>query len=75
MGTIVEFRSRRRDKESATSGRGMIACAHCGEQHPIVRLGDGNQRCVTAFADGPRWFCRNRGCRAAWLARQPSATD
>lgn len=34
----------------------------------MVRLADGNTRCVTAFSDGERWFCRNRGCRATWLA-------
>ena len=31
---------------------------------------DGTVRCLTAFADGDRWFCRNRGCRAAWIERQ-----
>jgi hypothetical protein len=40
---------------------------HCGERHPIVRLRDGESRCVTAFFDGAHWFCLNRGCRRAWL--------
>jgi len=42
-------------------------CAHCGERHPIVRLPGNERRCVTAFFDGLHWFCRNRGCRQAWL--------
>ena len=45
----------------------MVHCGHCGEPHPIVRLQGGEQRCVTAFFDGSHWFCRNRGCRRAWL--------
>ena len=32
-----------------------------------MRLQGGEQRCVTAFFDGTNWFCRNRGCRRAWL--------
>jgi len=32
-----------------------------------IRLRGGEQRCVTAFFDGTNWFCRNRGCRRAWL--------
>jgi hypothetical protein len=47
----------------------MVACSHCREPHPIVRLPGGEQRCVTAFFDGANWFCRNRGCRRAWLER------
>lgn len=45
----------------------MVICSHCGEPHPIMRLQGGEQRCVTAFFDGANWFCRNRGCRRAWL--------
>ncbi|MGH7789572.1 MAG: hypothetical protein ACRERC_22060 [Candidatus Binatia bacterium] len=45
----------------------QLICNHCGEPHPIVRLPGGEQRCVTAFFDGTHWFCRNRGCRRAWL--------
>ena len=45
----------------------MVTCNQCGEAHPIVRLQGGEQRCVTAFFDGANWFCRNRGCRRAWL--------
>ena len=47
----------------------MVHCGQCGEPHPIVRLQGGEQRCVTAFFDGSHWFCRNRGCRRAWLER------
>jgi hypothetical protein len=31
---------------------------------------DGTLRCLTAFADNDQWFCRNRGCRAAWIEQQ-----
>jgi hypothetical protein len=33
-------------------------------------LQGGELRCVTAFFDGHHWFCRNRGCRRAWLVGQ-----
>ena len=69
MGTVIELKGRRPPKGPAVGqGRG-VTCTHCGERHPVVRLATGELRCVTAFADGERWFCRNRGCRAAWLAR------
>ncbi len=70
MGTVTEFRGPRRSP-SRTAGR-FVACEHCGERHPFVKLGDGSVRCVTAFSADGRWFCRNRGCRAAWLDRQGS---
>jgi hypothetical protein len=71
MGTVSEFRPRAARKASpATKGR-FVVCTHCGERHPVIRLADGSVRCVTAFADERRWFCRNRGCRAAWIAQQP----
>jgi hypothetical protein len=69
MATVIDFTSRRHPKKpNARNGR-SVTCAQCGERHPVIRLTDGKLRCVTAFADGERWFCRNRGCRAAWLAR------
>ncbi len=66
MGTVTDFRSSRGPKGPA--GR-VVTCAHCGERHPIVKLGDGTLRCVTAFSVDGRWFCRNRGCHAAWRAK------
>jgi len=45
----------------------LVSCSQCAEPHPIVRLAGGEQRCVTAFFDGTNWFCRNRGCRRAWV--------
>ena len=70
MGTVRELKTHRNAKRSDTERRRFVTCAGCGERHPIVRLADGSLRCVTAFVDGERWFCRNRGCRAVWLARQ-----
>ena len=73
MGSVLEFgtpkRRRPRVAVRADSGGGatVVHCGHCGEPHPIVRLQGGEQRCVTAFFDGTHWFCRNRGCRRAWL--------
>jgi len=71
MGSVVELALHRRRVQRAT-GRpqarsAMVTCNHCGEPHPIIRLQGGEQRCVTAFYDGANWFCRNRGCRRAWL--------
>jgi len=71
MGTVVDLQARRSGKGAAGNPSRSVTCAQCGERHPIVRLADGSERCVTAFADGGHWFCRNRGCRAAWLARRP----
>lgn len=78
MGSIINLdthRARRlrpaiRRRASATAPN-MVTCLHCGEQHPIIRLRGGEERCVTAFFDGSFWFCRNRGCRRAWLSNQP----
>ncbi len=72
MGTISDLRARRAANTKGAAGR-LVTCAQCGERHPIIRLADGSLRCVTAFADGERWFCRNRGCRAAWLASNDAA--
>ncbi len=70
MGTVSEFRPRRPGAKSPAANRGrFVTCAHCGERHPVIRLAGGTQRCVTAFPDERNWFCRNRGCRAAWLKR------
>ncbi len=69
MGSVTDLRTRRRAK-SEVRGR-FVTCEQCGERHPIVRLADGTIDCVTAFVDRYHWFCRNRGCRAAWLAKQP----
>jgi hypothetical protein len=71
MGTVIDLRTRHPIKLGNTARARQVVCAQCGERHPIVRLGSGRERCVTAFSDGPHWFCRNRGCRAAWLAAHP----
>jgi hypothetical protein len=73
MGSVIDFDTHRRRRTQPpgrphhTVGANMVACSHCGEPHPIVKLQGGEQRCVTAFFDGTNWFCRNRGCRRAWL--------
>lgn len=67
MGTVIDLRTRRTRPTSQANGRYVI-CTHCEERHPVIRFADGTLRCLTAFADADRWFCRNRGCRAAWLA-------
>jgi len=69
MAKVIDLHERRRRSEDKPPAGRFVTCAQCGERHPVIRLGDGSTRCVTAFADGERWFCRNRGCRAAWLAR------
>ena len=71
MGTVIDLRTRQAIKAQGPARGRQVVCAQCGERHPIVRLGNGRERCVTAFSDGPQWFCRNRGCRAAWLAVHP----
>lgn len=78
MGSVTDLatrRSARGRRPAGGSGAHAVVCAQCGERHPVVRLADGTLRCVTAFHDGARWFCRNRGCRAAWLAAHPDAGD
>jgi hypothetical protein len=68
MGTVTDFRASHR-----AAGRSLgrfVTCAHCGERHPIVKPADRSLQCVTAFSVEAHWFCRNRGCRAAWLVRQ-----
>ncbi len=73
MGSVVQFAAHRRRRLRAMgrpqpgTGSAMVTCNQCGERHPIIRLRGGEQRCVTAFYDGANWFCRNRGCRRAWL--------
>jgi hypothetical protein len=69
MGTVIDLRTRRARAPRETARPRQVVCSQCGERHPIVRLGSDRERCVTAFSDGPHWFCRNRGCRAAWLAK------
>jgi hypothetical protein len=71
MGTVTHLGARRHAKRQSLGSGRFVTCAYCGERHPLVRLADGSVRCVTAFPDSERWFCRNRGCRAAWLAAQP----
>lgn len=71
MGKVTAFRPREPNKRNRPADR-FVACIECGERHPIIRLADGTVRCLTAFADADRWFCRNRGCRATWLARTES---
>ena len=73
MGSVIALHTHRRrrprplGRPAHSPGPNMVTCNHCGEPHPIVRLQGGEQRCVTAFFDGTNWFCRNRGCRRAWL--------
>ena len=69
MGTVIDLNSRRRKPATGAAER-YVTCAHCSERHPIIRFAGGEIRCVTAFGDGERYFCRNRGCRAAWLSRR-----
>jgi hypothetical protein len=73
MGSVISLDEHRRRRApirpQSSAGANVVACSHCGEPHPIVRLRGGEQRCVTAFFDGTNWFCRNRGCRRAWLER------
>ncbi len=68
MGTVIDLATRRR-RECPRGGERFVICAQCHERHPLIRFADGSVRCVTAFIDDERWFCRNRGCRAAWLAQ------
>lgn len=68
MGQVISLPNRRQPKPS--HGSRFVVCEHCAERHPVVRLADGTHRCPTAFADDGRWFCRNRGCRAAWIEKQ-----
>lgn len=68
MGTVTEFRGARRGRVGGAAR--FVTCAHCGERHPIVKLGDGRLQCVTGFSADGLWFCRNRGCHAAWLEQQ-----
>jgi hypothetical protein len=75
VGSLIDLEARRR-RNARPSNRAQapspnaVACSHCGEPHPIVRMQGGEQRCVTAFFDGTNWFCRNRGCRRAWLGSE-----
>lgn len=70
MGTVIDLQGRRRPKNEGETPERFVVCAQCGERHPLVRMTDGAIRCVTAFPDQERWFCRNRGCRAAWIEQQ-----
>jgi hypothetical protein len=74
MGSVIDLAThrQRRARPAVTpiSQDNLLVCNHCGERHPIIRLQGGELRCVTAFFDGNHWFCRNRGCRSAWLAGQ-----
>lgn len=73
MAFVIDFNARRQrgappsGRRQQRAGPNTVTCSHCGESHPIMRLRGGEQRCVTAFFDGSNWFCRNRGCRRAWL--------
>lgn len=68
MGQVIELDSRRTAKPQG--GGRYVICGHCDERHPVVRLANGTHQCPTAFVDDGHWFCRNRGCRAAWLEKQ-----
>jgi hypothetical protein len=73
MGALIDLNSHRQRRQAAhpeppfCKGSPAITCTRCAEPHPIIRLAGGEQRCMTAFFDGENWFCRNRGCRRAWL--------
>jgi hypothetical protein len=67
MGKVADLQAHRASRQAPTGAR-SVTCAQCGERHAIVRLAGGSMRCPTAFPDADRWFCRNRGCRAAWAA-------
>jgi hypothetical protein len=81
MGSVIDFNTHRQRRAKPAGNRtnahsvhaNLVTCQHCGENHPIVRLAGGEQRCVTAFFDGTHWFCRNRGCRRAWLTNRHDA--
>jgi len=70
MGKVVDLQSWRQKNRPSGGNPPAVACAECGERHPFIRFADGRRQCLTAFFDGERWFCRNRGCRAAWLSRR-----
>ncbi len=72
MGTVIRLGRGRDDKAPRKRSGQIVVCEYCGERHPVVRLQGGQQRCLTAFFDEGRWFCRNRGCRAAWLGKAES---
>ncbi len=70
MGTVIDIESRRTRRATGRPlghGGQFVECENCGESHPVVRLAGGEERCLTAFHDGRKWFCKNRGCRQAWL--------
>jgi hypothetical protein len=71
MGSVIDLdwhrKRRARPEATPTPNDTPLTCVQCGEHHPIIRLQGGELRCVTAFFDGHHWFCRNRGCRQAWL--------
>lgn len=70
MGAIIDLeahRARRGLRRPPGNGARSVECENCGESHPVVRMAGGEERCLTAFHDGRKWFCKNRGCRQAWL--------
>ena len=76
MGTVIDLESRRArrapDKALGHGGK-FVDCEYCCEHHPVIKLAGGEQRCLTAFYDGRTWFCKNRGCREAWLRQRQSS--
>jgi hypothetical protein len=74
MGSLIDLNGRRQRRATRAPAvrptPNLVVCVHCSERHPVVKLKGGESRCVTAFFDGARWFCLNRGCRRAWLERQ-----
>jgi len=70
MGTLTHLARHRNEKAPGKRPGQLVVCAHCGERHPVARLRGGERRCLTAFFDAGHWFCRNRGCRAAWLEKR-----
>lgn len=75
MAVIIDLESRRAKrpaKRHLGHGGRFVNCENCAEHHPVIRLAGGEERCLTAFSDGDKWFCKNRGCRQAWLLPQRS---
>ena len=69
MGRVIYLGPQRYPRGTAKHPPRFVACSHCGERHPLIRMAEGTVGCLTAFADNDMWFCRHRGCRVAWIER------